>query len=116
MKSGPLRAVTNGTLRWAVARQRRLGGIAWKGYWHMRQSITAAMRHWHDALASKVLKKLGIFDDVQANLRPYPNGAVAMANMAQSTGDEAIGCTQLTEILYTQGVTLVGLLPKEFEL
>jgi len=64
----------------------------------------------------EVLKKLGIYDDVQANLQPYPNGAIAMAHMAQNTDDDVIGCTQVTEILYTKGVTLVGLLPKEFEL
>ena len=28
----------------------------------------------------------------------------------------AIGCTQVTEILYTPGVTLVDVLPPEFEL
>ena len=64
----------------------------------------------------EVLKKLGIYDDVQANLHPYPNGAIAMAHMAQNTEDDVIGCTQVTDILYTKGVTLVGLLPKEFEL
>jgi molybdate transport system substrate-binding protein len=64
----------------------------------------------------EVLKKLGIYDEVQANLQPYPNGAIAMAHMAQNTEDDVIGCTQVTEILYTKGVTLVGLLPKEFEL
>ena len=39
-----------------------------------------------------------------------------MAHMAQNTEDDVLGCTQVTEILYTKGVTLVGLLPKEFEL
>jgi len=29
---------------------------------------------------------------------------------------DAIGCTQITEILYTEGVRLVGALPAEFEL
>ena len=28
----------------------------------------------------------------------------------------AIGCTQVTEILYTRGVDLIGLLPSPFEL
>ena len=63
-----------------------------------------------------VLKKLGILGDVEAKLRPYPNGAIAMAHLAQSTEPDMIGCTQVTEILYTEGVSLVGLLPKEFEL
>jgi molybdate transport system substrate-binding protein len=63
-----------------------------------------------------VLKKLGIHGEIEHNLRPYPNGAVAMAQLAQSAEPHALGCTQVTEILYTEGVTLVGLLPKEFEL
>jgi bifunctional non-homologous end joining protein LigD len=32
------------TMQTAVARQRRLGGDAWEGYWLVRQDITAAMR------------------------------------------------------------------------
>ena len=32
------------TMQTAVARQRRLGGDAWEGYWQVRQSITAVMR------------------------------------------------------------------------
>jgi molybdate transport system substrate-binding protein len=36
--------------------------------------------------------------------------------MAASGEAGAIGCTQVTEILFTAGVQLVGLLPKEFEL
>lgn len=32
------------TMKSAVARQRRLGGDAWEGYWQVRQGITAAMR------------------------------------------------------------------------
>ena len=39
-----------------------------------------------------------------------------MAAMAQAPEDGLIGCTQLTEILYTPGVQLVAPLPKEFEL
>lgn len=63
-----------------------------------------------------VLKQLGIYSDVEPNLRPFPNGATAMLNLAQTTEAQLIGCTQITEIKYTKGVTLVGLLPKEFEL
>ena len=63
-----------------------------------------------------VLKQLGILSEVEQNLRPFPNGATAMMNLAQTTEAQLIGCTQITEIKYTQGVTLVGLLPKEFEL
>ena len=63
-----------------------------------------------------VLKQLGIHDEVRSRLRPFPNGATAMGALAQSTEAGLIGCTQITEIKYTEGVTLVGPLPKEFEL
>ena len=63
-----------------------------------------------------VVKKLGILDDVQHALRPFPNGATAMAQMAKDNEPGLIGCTQVTEILYTEGVTLVAPLPVEFEL
>jgi molybdate transport system substrate-binding protein len=63
-----------------------------------------------------VLKQLGIYNDVEKNLRAYPNGATAMQHLAQATESGLIGCTQVTEILYTDNVKLVGALPKEFEL
>jgi molybdate transport system substrate-binding protein len=64
----------------------------------------------------KVLKSLGIDGELGPRLRPYPNGATAMREMAQCAESGVIGCTQVTEILYTPGVQLVGLLPPEFEL
>lgn len=63
-----------------------------------------------------VLKQLGIYDQLESRLRPYPNGAIAMQQLAQSREARLIGCTQITEIKYTAGVALVGLLPTEFEL
>lgn len=63
-----------------------------------------------------VLKKLGIHERVAAKLKPYANGATAMAAMAGAgpVGHSgAVGCTQVTEILYTPGVTLVAKLPGE---
>jgi molybdate transport system substrate-binding protein len=63
-----------------------------------------------------VLKQLGIDGDVVHKLRPYPNGATAMAEMAKCPEPGLVGCTQVTEILYTPGVDLVAVLPKEFEL
>lgn len=39
-----------------------------------------------------------------------------MRELAAATGHDLIGCTQVTEILYTPGVQLVGVLPREFEL
>jgi molybdate transport system substrate-binding protein len=39
-----------------------------------------------------------------------------MGEMAKSTESGLIGCTQVTEINYTEGVDLVAVLPSEFEL
>jgi molybdate transport system substrate-binding protein len=64
---------------------------------------------------AKVLDQLGIRDAVADRLRPYPNGATAMREMAAAPG-RPIGCTQVTEILNTPGVLLVAPLPTEFEL
>lgn len=64
----------------------------------------------------KVLKALGVDQELADRLRPFPNGATAMRELAAATGHDLIGCTQVTEILYTPGVQLVGVLPREFEL
>jgi molybdate transport system substrate-binding protein len=64
----------------------------------------------------KVLRALGLDAQVGPRLRPHPNGAAAMAALAASTAARPIGCTQVTEILYTVGVVLVDALPREFEL
>lgn len=63
-----------------------------------------------------VLKKLGLEDELASRLLVFPNGATAMGEMARATDPNVIGCTQVTEILYTPGVELAALLPKEFEL
>ncbi|HXD39725.1 MAG TPA: substrate-binding domain-containing protein [Ramlibacter sp.] len=63
-----------------------------------------------------VLLELGIAHAVAERLRPFPNGATAMREMSQAGEGGLIGCTQVTEILYTPGVQLAGLLPPEFEL
>ncbi len=63
-----------------------------------------------------VLKALGLDQQLQARLRAYPNGATAMGEMARSGEGGLVGCTQETEINYTEGVELVGSLPPEFEL
>ncbi len=65
---------------------------------------------------AKVLDSLEIDSAGDARLRPFPNGAAAMNAMASSTARLPIGCTQVTEIINTPGVDLVGLLPPEFEL
>ena len=63
-----------------------------------------------------VLDKLGIHGVVAPRLRPCPNGATAMHELAMTAGRGAVGCTQITEIRYTPGVVLVGPLPAGFEL
>jgi molybdate transport system substrate-binding protein len=46
----------------------------------------------------------------------FPNGATAMSELARSRATGEIGCTQVTEINYTDGVALVGALPSGFDL
>lgn len=65
---------------------------------------------------AKVLEALGIGNAMATRLRPHANGLTAMRVLAQDQGERPIGCTQVTEVLSTPGVKLVGPLPKEFEL
>lgn len=64
----------------------------------------------------KVLRELGIHDAVAARFRTAPSGAIAMRAMGDEAAPGAIGCTQVTEILYTAGIELVDALPPAFEL
>ena len=64
----------------------------------------------------KVLRELGLDQVLASRLRPFPNGATAMREMAACADSDVIGCTQVTEILYTPGVQLVAPLPQAFEL
>lgn len=63
-----------------------------------------------------VLDALGLLASVESRLREFPNGATAMKAMADRPETGLIGCTQVTEINYTQGVELVANLPAEFAL
>jgi len=65
---------------------------------------------------AKVLRELGLDGELQDRIRTFPNGATAMRELAASSAANPIGCTQVTEILFTPGVDLVGLLPPQFEL
>jgi molybdate transport system substrate-binding protein len=65
---------------------------------------------------AKVLRQLGIADEVASRLRIFPNGATAMRHLALSDAARPIGCTQSTEIISTKGVTLSGSLPKGCDL
>lgn len=67
----------------------------------------------------KVLQRLGLDQTMAPRLRVFPNGQTAMATMArdaQAGQQGLVGCTQVTEILNTPGVSLCGMLPPGFEL
>ncbi len=64
----------------------------------------------------QVLRRLGIHDTLAPRFRSHPNGAAAMQAMAAAGAPGAIGCTQVSEILYSPGVALAGALPAAFEL
>jgi molybdate transport system substrate-binding protein len=67
----------------------------------------------------KVLVALGLADSHRERFATYPNGATAMRAMADAsaTGEVgAVGVTQCSEILYTEGVRWLGPLPSEFKL
>lgn len=64
----------------------------------------------------RVLDRLGLLGTLASRLKTYPNGATAMRELAQCALPDAIGCTQVTEILYTPGIVLAATLPREFEL
>jgi len=65
---------------------------------------------------AKLLRQLGIADDVAARLKIFPNGATAMRGLAESDALRPIGCTQSTEIISTPGVVLSGPLPPGYAL
>lgn len=59
----------------------------------------------------KVFAQLKIIDVIKRRLHEFENGAAAMRALADSADPFSLGCTQASEILYTEGVELVGLLP-----
>lgn len=65
---------------------------------------------------AKVLAALGLAEETASRQRTFPNGATAMREMAESKDLSPVGCTQVTEILATPGLVLVGPLPKAHEL
>ena len=65
---------------------------------------------------AKVMRQLGIFEALTPRFCTFPNGATAMRELAANAEPGAIGCTQITEILYTGGIVLAGALPTQFEL
>jgi molybdate transport system substrate-binding protein len=65
---------------------------------------------------ASVLSQLGIEEALTDRVRTFPNGATSMRELAADAGAAPIGCTQITEILYTPGIALAGPLPAAFEL
>lgn len=59
----------------------------------------------------KVLTALGFAESHKDRFATCPNGATATRAMADSGEENAIGITQCSEILYTQGVQYAGALP-----
>ena len=121
VKAGSLRAlgvvktgiaVKQGTTHPAIATRADLQAAfrAAEGIYFPDPKLATAGIHFF-----KVLQTLGLDGELADRFRTYPNGATAMKEMALATGP-VIGCTQVTEIKYTEGVDLVGVLPQEFEL
>ena len=63
----------------------------------------------------RMCEKLGIAAAVTPKLETFPNGFAAMTRMAQERLPGAIGCTQITEIKWVQGVELVAPLPRSLQ-
>ena len=63
-----------------------------------------------------VLAALGLAAETAPKLRMFPNGETAMRALAEEAPAGGVGTTQMTEILYTSGLTLLGPLPPEHDL
>ena len=63
-----------------------------------------------------MLAALGLEQALAGRIHEFPNGATAMQAMANRAEPGLVGCTQVTEIMYTPGVSLVGELPAEHAL
>lgn len=74
------------------------------------QRATAGIHFAH------VMRQLGLEAGLRERLHTYPNGATAMRALAASDSPRALGCTQVSEILFTPGLRLAGALPQRFEL
>ncbi len=63
-----------------------------------------------------VLRRLGVLDEVLPRCHTFVNGTTAMRALAASQAPAQLGCTQVSEILFTPGLRLVGTLPPGFGL
>jgi molybdate transport system substrate-binding protein len=68
------------------------------------------------AHVASVIDRLGLRDTVAGKLQVFANGATAMTALANAGAVGSIGCTQVTEIVYTPFLTLAGALPDPFDL
>jgi len=62
------------------------------------------------------LRALGIAENLAPRLREFANGETAMRALATDGLADCVGCTQNTEILSTEGLDLVGVLPAAYGL
>jgi molybdate transport system substrate-binding protein len=106
-------AVRTGTPAVAVGTGEALKATlaAARGLYVPHLTLSTAGQHIAD-----VLRRLGLDQALADRIHEYPNGAVAMGELAKTSGDGMIGATQVTEILYTPGVTLIAELPEGYGL
>ena len=104
LSAAPLADVDN------VASLKQLLGNASRIYFPDPERATAGIHFM------TVLVALGLAESHRARFATYANGATAMRAMADAGDVHAVGVTQCSEILYTEGVRWVGALPREFEL
>ncbi len=64
----------------------------------------------------RLCARLDIAAAVTPKLRTFPNGFAAMTCMAQERLPGVLGCTQITEIKWVQGVDLVAPLPQSLQI
>jgi molybdate transport system substrate-binding protein len=57
-----------------------------------------------------MLKKIGLFDEVQSRLKLYPDGTTAMEALAR--GELSIAAGQYSEAVPVKGIEIIGPLPK----
>jgi molybdate transport system substrate-binding protein len=62
-----------------------------------------------------VLDRLGVAATVADRISVHPNGATAMQALAADNREDTIGFAQSTEVLYTDGVQLIGPLPSPID-
>jgi molybdate transport system substrate-binding protein len=63
-----------------------------------------------------MLERLDVVKELSARLQFFPNGYTAMKWLAQSERENALGITQITEIVANAGVVYAGPLPDVFQM